>query len=106
MTPGAALEQAKQSLRRDLTQLRHDGTLDTGKHGLVSLDLEKGKVFVRRAPGLKPFCYINLPTRPGSDAMAKALLAPKLRGQMTPAMLDDLTATLFAYINARLAGTP
>jgi hypothetical protein len=56
----------------------------------------------------KPFCYINLPTKAGpgcQDVLSKALMHPKLKGCGFD-ILDDLTATLWAYINVWLLEKP
>jgi hypothetical protein len=102
----ALLRHAQESLLRDVQALTFDGTVITGKNLLVSIDLRTGKMYIRRAPWLKPFCHINLPTREGHEAMHAALMHPKLRGWGDWDGMDDLTAVLWAYVNIRIVGKP
>jgi hypothetical protein len=74
MNAHQAFEQVKASWKRDLSTLTFSGTVVTGRNGLVSIDLAKAKMFVRRHPGLKPFHYINLPKQAGrrtSESLAR-----------------------------------
>jgi hypothetical protein len=102
------LEQFKASWKRDLSSLAFSGTVVTGGNGLVSIDLALAKMFVRRHPGLKPFHYINLPKQAGpgtSEKLQEALMHPRLRG-CGPDILDDITSTLWAYINICFSKEP
>jgi hypothetical protein len=91
-----ALEQVKASWKRELSTLSFSGTVVIGANGLVSIDLAKAKMFVRRHPGLKPFHNINLPKQAGlgtSEKLQEALMHPRLKG-CGPDILDDITSTL------------
>jgi hypothetical protein len=108
MNAHQALEQVKANWKRDLSTLIFSGTVVTGGNGLVSIDLAKAKMFVRRRPGLKPFHYINLPKQAGpgtSEELQQALMHPWLKG-CGPDILDDITSTLWAYINICLFKEP
>lgn len=76
---------------------------------VVTIDMPRAKMMVRRHAGdAKPFCYINLPTKTGdegSQVLSKALMHPKLQG-CGEHILDDITATLWAYINIWLLPKP
>jgi hypothetical protein len=104
-----AMEDSKESFIRDISDLSFEGTRVIGKHGLVTIDLQTGKMFIRRKPSLKPFCYINLPTKKGSDmqeALSSSLMHPKLKGWGDLDGMDDLTSTLWAFINIRHSEKP
>jgi hypothetical protein len=100
------LEIAKASLRQDIARLSFDGQVVTGALGLVSIDIAKAKMMVRRHRwDPKPFCYINLPKTTGSEALSKALLHPKLRGCGLE-ILEDMHGPLWTYVNIRLLEHP
>jgi hypothetical protein len=109
MSPEQALQAARESFRRDLAGLSFDGYLISGPAKLVCIDTAKAELMVRRTPlSPKPFCYINLPTKGGpksTDALSQALMHPKLRGCGAD-ILDDITASLWAYVNLRLLEHP
>jgi hypothetical protein len=109
MNTDTFLEQTTANFSRQIAALFFDGHLVTGQGGFVSIDLAKAKMFVRRQPKQKPFCYINLPTAPGAgaaNAMTKALMHPKLKGKVSLEIMDDLTAVLWAYVNILLCEHP
>jgi hypothetical protein len=109
MTPDQALQAARESFRRDLARLSFDGYIVTGPAKLVSIDIAKAKMMVRRRSLDKnPYCYINLPIKIGPECvegLSRALVHPKLRG-CGPDVLDDMISTLWAYINLRLLEHP
>ena len=109
MSTESDIERIKQQFSNDLKSLTFAGMVVTGGNGLVSIDLAHAKMMVRKAPNQKPFCYINLPTKGGSGsdvAMSKALMHPKLEGNLSLEALDDLTTTLWAYVGIRLSEHP
>jgi len=93
----------------EIAALLFEGTVVTGRHRLVSIDLARAKVLFRKHPSKKPFCYLALPTRGGpgyADAVTRILMHPKLKGVLSIGTMEDLTATLWAYTNIRISGHP
>jgi hypothetical protein len=102
-------EHAKEQFANHLRSLTFAGMIVTGRNGLVSVDLARAKMMVRKGTNQKPFCYINLPTKSGQGcdvAMSKALMHPKLKGNLSLDTMDDLTATLWAYVSICLNEHP
>jgi hypothetical protein len=102
-------ERAKQQFAEHIKSLTFTDTIVTGRNGLVSIDLARAKMMVRKATNQKPFCYINLPTKSGQGcdlAMSKALMHPKLEGNLNLDAMDDLTATLWVYVSICLNEHP
>jgi hypothetical protein len=109
MNAESDFEHAKQQFAKHLKSLTFAGMIVTGRNRLVSIDLARAKMMVRKASKQKPFCHINLPTKsgPGCDvAMSEALMHPKLEGNLSLDAIDDLTATLWAYVSIRLIEHP
>jgi hypothetical protein len=113
MSTESDFEHAKEQFANDLKSLAFTGMTVTGQHGLVSIDLARAKLMIRRARNQKPFCYINLPTENKhggnvamSEAISKAVMHPKLKGQFSLDMMDDFTTTMWAYIGIRLSEHP
>jgi hypothetical protein len=81
MTPLQSLQAAKESFRRDIALLTFDGSLVTGPTKLISIDIAKARMFVRRTPNDKNPVQIALPTELGqecSKALSKILMHPAI----------------------------
>jgi hypothetical protein len=105
-----SFEHAKESMASDVATLKFAGNTVTGRHGLISIDLLTGKLKARLAAGAKVSCYINLPTLAGveaSQSLQAVMTNPKLMACLSSHdSWDDLTSTVWAYVNIRLVEHP
>ena len=83
------------SLASDLSALHFEGDIVTGRHGLVSANLNSRQLFFLHHPGEFPFLTLELPPMADGPApLGDALFHPAIIGWENDKGIDDLCALL------------
>ena len=86
--------------------LRFEGTVVTGRNGLISVDLLTGKLQARTAPEEPPCYEMILPMADEWTITEATVMNPELKVYLSNAALIDLSLTIWVFMNIRLYKDP
>jgi hypothetical protein len=93
------------AFKQDKAGLHFEGTTVTGRNRLISIDLLTGKLQARSARAANPCYEINLPRSGVHETLQATLMNPELQA-LSDAAWNDLSLTLWVYMNIRLFRDP